>query len=119
MKGHSTFVALVSFAFGSFAWAQGAEPTDPASASSPHQQQTTQSHTDTAATGADTDPSASSTPHQREATRTAAREEASEEARVQECIDKLKTKDKGIPEYQAKKVCRDHVRKQASTSSGG
>lgn len=123
MKGHSnsTVLALVSLAFASVAWgqAQGAEQTDPSSASSPHQRQSTSSQASDAMTGNETDRSSNSTRHQRETTRTAAREGGGEDARVQECIDKLKAKDKGIPEYQAKKACREHVRKQGDSSSGG
>ncbi len=118
MKGHSTSIlALVSLAFASVAWGQtqGADQTDPSAASSPHQRQSTDTQAADAPPTDDTDPSASSTQHQRETTRTAARDEEGEDARVKECVEKLKAKDKGVPDYQAKKACREHVRKQDTT----
>lgn len=35
-----------------------------------------------------------------------------EEQKIKECMEQLKEKNKGIPEYTARKSCRDHVRKQ-------
>lgn len=128
-RATNPILALALMSFASLAWAQtetpsntAAQPTQettPNAASSPHQRQTTQSTADEAATQGETNPSASSSPHQQEATRTRTAEGDGETQAVTDCVEQLKEKNKGIPDYTARKACREHVRKQGDKSGEG
>ena len=122
------FLALVLTAFASLAWAQTetqstttptTQDTTPSAASSPHQRQTTESAAAEATTARESDPAASSSPHQQDTTRTRTAEGEGEDQAMKECIEQLKEKNKGIPDYTARKACREHVRKQGNKSAEG
>jgi hypothetical protein len=120
------FLAVVLLAFTSLASAQtetqsttAQQETTPSAASSPHQRQTTESATTEAATARESDPASASTQHQQDTTRTRTAEGEGEDQAVKECVEELKEKNKGIPDYTARKACREHVRKQGTKSAEG
>jgi hypothetical protein len=115
------FLTVVSAGLATFAWAQTPETTQtqqtdetaPQAASSPHQRQSTTTTADEATNPSKTSPSASSTQHQQETTRTrTAQGDDEQDPRMKECLDRVKEKNKSIPEYTARKACREHVRSQ-------
>ena len=117
-------LALVLLAFASLTSAQtetqattAQQATTPSAASSPHQRQATESSTTEAATARESDPASSSTPHQQDATRTRTAE--GEDQAMKECLEQLKEKNENIPDYTARKACREHVRKQEAKSAEG
>ena len=125
-RATNPLLALVLMAFASLASAQtetqsttAQQETTPSSASSPHQRQTTESSTTEAATARESDPASSSSPHQQDTTRTRTAEGEDEDQAVKECVEQLKEKNKGIPDYTARKACREHVRKQGGKSAEG
>jgi hypothetical protein len=123
-------LGVVTTGLAIFAWAQAPESTqtpqttsqsEPQSASSPHQRQSTTTSANEAANPSETDPSASSTQHQQETTRTRTAQGADEQdPRMKECVDRVKEKNKGIPDYTARKACREHLKDQGDkkTSEG-
>ena len=124
-RATTPLLAFVMTAFASLAWGQTETPSTttqestPSAASSPHQRQTTQSTTTEAATADESSPAASSTPHQQDTARTRTAEGESEDQAIKECVEQLKEKNKGIPDYTARKACREHVRKQDGKSADG
>lgn len=94
------------------------DPTAPQAASSPHQRESTTTSANEAANPSETDPAASSTRHQQESTRTRTAEGSDEQdPRMKECLDRVKEKNKGIPEYTARRACREHLRDEADSNS--
>ena len=113
------FLTILTAGLATFAGAQTPETTQtpqagetaPQAASSPHQRQSTTTTANEATNPSKTNPSANSTQHQQEAMRTAQGDDE-EDPRMKECVDKVKEKNKGIPDYTARKACREHVKNQ-------
>ena len=116
-----TILTVMLSGLATFAWAQTpettqtqqAEQTAPRAASSPHQRQSTTTTANEASNPSQTNPSASSTQHQQETTRTrTAQGDDEQDPQMKECLDRVKEKNKGIPDYTARKACREHLEDQ-------
>lgn len=120
-------LTVVSAGLATFAWAQAPETnqaaqttsqSEPQSASSPHQRQSTATSANETENPTATNPSASSTQHQQETTRTRTAQGGEEQdPRMKECVDRVKEKNKGIPDYTARKACREHLNDQGDKNS--
>jgi hypothetical protein len=110
----TALMICIALASANLAFAQTPPPsTNPSSASSPHQRDTTSKQDKETPTPSKPDPAAASSPHQRQVTEGADDMKGKQDKMINDCVAKQQSMDSSLSKDQAKKTCMEQMKKQS------